>query len=177
MKCFHICQSILRIFNFKPRVQKLHTHTKKSHISRHVNLDLKAPRKCHDCPSIGCLVTSPPHLPPSWMWTSWLLHHGHRSAPQSGRGAGWPRFAPEICLFVTLSKKLDHSNSQFPCSFDRNHFQFSPHPLSYWVKVEWSNRHANTAHIPNNQVPSIPHPRSPDVRKAFFHSCLQSFSI
>lgn len=63
----------------------------------------------------------------------------------------WPRFEPEICLFVTPSKKLDHSNSQFPCPFDRNHFQISPHPLSCWVKVEWSNRHANTAHIPNNR--------------------------
>ena len=115
---------------------------KKSHISRHVNLDFKATRKCHDCP---------PHLPSSWKWTSWLLHHGHCSAQQSRRGAGWPRFEPEICLFVTLSKKLDHSNSQFPCPFDRNHFQFSPHPLSCWVKVEWSNRHADTAHIPNNR--------------------------
>lgn len=143
-----------------------HTDTK-THISRHVNLDFKATRKCHDCPSIGCLVTSPPHLPSSWMWTSWLPHHGHCSAQQSGRGAGWPRFEPEICLFVTLSKKLDCSNSQFPCPSDRNHFQFSPHPLSCWVKVEWSNRHANTAHIPNNRSAFYSPPPLTGCQKGF----------
>lgn len=75
------------------------------------------------------------------------------------------RFEPEVRLIVTWSKKLDRSNPQFPCSFERNYMQLSLSLSLSLVESKWNEvtDMQTQCTILIIYMPSIPYPCSLDV--------------